>query len=168
MQFRLPKMCWIVRKWSIYYMRNCNEWGFRQPLCTYRLNLARRTSWGYYIKIWLCWRDCHSKHETLNQCWLIVGPASHFNFQSLEVVDRVSETQLQVGENSNATLSQHQTSIGSACRACCGPSCRQERLLRGQETSLLKYPPNQDSWQMAALVRSRVSLMSPSLIELTL
>ena len=27
-----------------------NEWGFRPPLCTYRLNRARRTSWG-------CWDE---------------------------------------------------------------------------------------------------------------
>ena len=26
----------------------CNESGFRPPLCTYRLNWARRTSWGWW------------------------------------------------------------------------------------------------------------------------
>ena len=33
---------WLLRqsKW--------NEWGFRPPLCTYRLNWARRTSWGWW------------------------------------------------------------------------------------------------------------------------
>ena len=25
-----------------------NEWGFKPPLCTYRLNWARRTSWGWW------------------------------------------------------------------------------------------------------------------------
>ena len=25
-----------------------NEWGFRPPLCTYRLNWGRRTSWGWW------------------------------------------------------------------------------------------------------------------------
>ena len=29
-----------------------NEWGFRPPVCTYRLNWARRTSWG-----WMRWPD---------------------------------------------------------------------------------------------------------------
>ena len=28
-----------------------NEWGFKPPLCTYRLNWARRTSWG-------SWEEC--------------------------------------------------------------------------------------------------------------
>ena len=40
------------------------EWGFRQPLCTYRLTLVRRTSWGW----WDEWDDTalqtkHSKFE---------------------------------------------------------------------------------------------------------
>ena len=30
-----------------------NEWGFRPPLCTYRLNWARTTSWGW----WDVWDD---------------------------------------------------------------------------------------------------------------
>ena len=33
--------------------RNWNESGFRPPLCTYRLNWARRTSWGW----WDDWDD---------------------------------------------------------------------------------------------------------------
>ena len=33
--------------------RNENESGFRQPLCTYRINWARRTSWGW----WDDWDD---------------------------------------------------------------------------------------------------------------
>ena len=49
----------------IYYILNCviqifgcilkkwNESGFRPPLCTYRLNWARRTSWGW----WDDWDD---------------------------------------------------------------------------------------------------------------
>ena len=31
----------------------CNEWGFTPHLCTYRLNWARRTSWGW----WFEWGD---------------------------------------------------------------------------------------------------------------
>ena len=34
-------------------MENENESGFRPPLCTYRLNWARRTSWGW----WDDWDD---------------------------------------------------------------------------------------------------------------
>ena len=37
--------CWNEMKW--------NESGFRPPLCTYRLNWARRTSWGW----WDDWDD---------------------------------------------------------------------------------------------------------------
>ena len=33
-----PEQKWTVR----------NEWGFRPPLCTYKLNWARRTSWGWW------------------------------------------------------------------------------------------------------------------------
>ena len=36
---------WLKQKW--------NESGFRPPLCTYRLNWARRTSWGW----WDDWDD---------------------------------------------------------------------------------------------------------------
>ena len=32
----------IVRKWT------WNEWDFRPPVCTYRLNWARITSWGWW------------------------------------------------------------------------------------------------------------------------
>ena len=38
-------LCWPREKW--------NESGFRPPLCTYRLNWARRTSWGW----WDDWDD---------------------------------------------------------------------------------------------------------------
>ena len=38
-------LCLLRRKW--------NESGFRPPLCTYRLNWARRTSWGW----WDDWDD---------------------------------------------------------------------------------------------------------------
>ena len=40
-----PKYCFLSGKW--------NESGFRPPLCTYRLNWARRTSWGW----WDDWDD---------------------------------------------------------------------------------------------------------------
>ena len=36
-----------------FYVRKWNESGFRPPLCTYRLNWARRTSWGW----WDDWDD---------------------------------------------------------------------------------------------------------------
>ena len=44
--------------WSWAYIMTCcgqkwNESGFRPPLCTYRLNWARRTSWGW----WDDWDD---------------------------------------------------------------------------------------------------------------
>ena len=38
--------CWLSTVWM-------NESGFRLPLCTYRLNWARRTSWGW----WDDWDD---------------------------------------------------------------------------------------------------------------
>ena len=41
------KRCWSDCKWK------WNESGFRPPLCTYRLNWARRTSWGW----WDDWND---------------------------------------------------------------------------------------------------------------
>ena len=41
----LRKQLWSRGKW--------NESGFRPPLCTYRLNWARRTSWGW----WDDWDD---------------------------------------------------------------------------------------------------------------
>ena len=43
--------------YSFHHHRRCwpkwNESGFRPPLCTYRLNWARRTSWGW----WDDWDD---------------------------------------------------------------------------------------------------------------
>ena len=36
-----------------YHKKKWNESGFRPPLCTYRLNWARRTSWGW----WDDWDD---------------------------------------------------------------------------------------------------------------
>ena len=42
---KTPAHLYIVGKW--------NESGFRPPLCTYRLNWARRTSWGW----WDDWDD---------------------------------------------------------------------------------------------------------------
>ena len=41
-----------AQSWQ-YYDRKWNESGFRPPLCTYRLNWARRTSWGW----WDDWND---------------------------------------------------------------------------------------------------------------
>ena len=38
---------------SLSHVKKWNESGFRPPLCTYRLNWARRTSWGW----WDDWDD---------------------------------------------------------------------------------------------------------------
>ena len=43
----------ISRTASTFIPGNKNESGFRPPLCTYRLNWARRTSWGW----WDDWDD---------------------------------------------------------------------------------------------------------------
>ena len=43
-------MCESFRPWEL---AKWNESGFRPPLCTYRLNWARRTSWGW----WDDWDD---------------------------------------------------------------------------------------------------------------
>ena len=148
---------------SAIFEMKWNESGFRPPLCTYRLNWARRTSWGW----WDDWDDTvlqtqDSKFEpwrseaehatsrsrrlptilTFTRGWgrnnfvsfkpprpgteprtlawkaavltTTLGPppsniwkqltsilSNLNNFHSHEVVDRVSETQLQVGENSD-------------------------------------------------------------------
>ena len=49
-----------------------NESDFRPPLCTYRLNWARRASWGY-IYIYIDSNSFPSKHGTLTKCWFNVG-----------------------------------------------------------------------------------------------
>ena len=46
-------MCYVCRLQDHFYTRKWNESGFRPPLCTYRLNWARRTSWGW----WDDWDD---------------------------------------------------------------------------------------------------------------
>ena len=48
-QLRLVNMSMISHSTS----RKWNELGFRPPLCTYRVNWARRTSWGW----WDDWGD---------------------------------------------------------------------------------------------------------------
>ena len=53
-----PPQMYDVTKWWQYYLisqpvKKWNESGFRPPLCTYRLNWARRTSWGW----WDDWDD---------------------------------------------------------------------------------------------------------------
>ena len=35
----------LVNRWMNVWI---NEWGFSPPLCTYRLNWVRRTSWGWW------------------------------------------------------------------------------------------------------------------------
>ena len=42
-----------IKFFEILYLKKWNESGFRPPLCTYRLNWARRTSWGW----WDDWDD---------------------------------------------------------------------------------------------------------------
>ena len=39
-------LCWLYADFAISWRVKWNESGFRPPLCTYRLNWARRTSWG--------------------------------------------------------------------------------------------------------------------------
>ena len=43
----------LLCRWGSNYEMKWNESGFRPPLCTYRLNWARRTSWGW----WDDWDD---------------------------------------------------------------------------------------------------------------
>ena len=46
----------LFRAWAYYRIPRPHKWnesGFRPPLCTYRLNWARRTSWGW----WDDWDD---------------------------------------------------------------------------------------------------------------
>ena len=45
----VPTIAWPLALW----LHKWNESGFRPPLCTYRLNWARRTSWGW----WDDWDD---------------------------------------------------------------------------------------------------------------
>ena len=45
-------LCFSVRIYN-RLENKCNESGFRPPLCTHRLNWARRTSWGW----WDDWDD---------------------------------------------------------------------------------------------------------------
>ena len=44
---------WTAESTNIYSEMKWNESGFRPPLCTYRLNWAKRTSWGW----WDDWDD---------------------------------------------------------------------------------------------------------------
>ena len=46
-------MCRYLLCCDAYWGKKWNESGFRPPLCTYRLNWARRTSWGW----WDDWDD---------------------------------------------------------------------------------------------------------------
>ena len=42
-------MCgWNIQFASVESVTRWNEWGFRPPLCTYRLNRAWSTSWGWW------------------------------------------------------------------------------------------------------------------------
>ena len=50
----------VLNKWNMkmgnVILFKWNESGFRPPLCTYRLNWARRTSWGWWLR-WHCPSD---------------------------------------------------------------------------------------------------------------
>ena len=50
---KCPERVWVWRLWHWWIEMKWNESGFRPPLCTYRLNWARRTSWGW----WDDWDD---------------------------------------------------------------------------------------------------------------
>ena len=97
----------LERKW--------NESGFRPPLCTYRLNWARRISWGIYTREYITDTDpehipnpilnrrftSHSNTEGGIQVNINPLTAKLFNwdFHPLEVVSRWRDPQLQVSEN---------------------------------------------------------------------
>ena len=51
--YKMFCVCWDIVAAAIILLRKWNESGFRPPLCTYRLNWARRTSWGW----WDDWDD---------------------------------------------------------------------------------------------------------------
>ena len=49
----LSQLIFSMRSELFFFVYKWNESGFRPPLCTYRLNWARRTSWGW----WDDWDD---------------------------------------------------------------------------------------------------------------
>ena len=51
-QNKITDLC-MIWAWLSRFKMKWNESGFRPPLCTYRLNWARRTSWGW----WDDWDD---------------------------------------------------------------------------------------------------------------
>ena len=56
----------IVSPWCKSLLQKWNESGFRPPLCTYRLNWASRTSWGW----WDEWDDTVLRtHDLKFQPW---------------------------------------------------------------------------------------------------
>ena len=67
----------IVRVIHIYPVTKWNESGFRPPLCTCRLNWARRTSWGW----WDDWDDTVLQTKDLKlEPWR--SEAEHTTFRS--------------------------------------------------------------------------------------
>ena len=87
----VPLNCFFLFFISILVLVNClwvfimqlpapNEWnesGFRPPLCTYRLNWARRTSWGWWDDTVLQTQDSkfepwrsEAEHATSPSRWL--------------------------------------------------------------------------------------------------
>ena len=74
-------MAAIIRSWVSEYFftslsaqswqycdRKWNESGFRPPLCTYRLNWARRTSWGW----WDDWDDTVLISDVQNNTFILL------------------------------------------------------------------------------------------------
>ena len=56
----------VTMAWGQHAAGKWNESGFRPPLCTYRLNWARRTSWGW----WDDWGDTVLQtHDTKFEPW---------------------------------------------------------------------------------------------------
>ena len=62
-EWTINKTTFFLCRYSPLFAKNkWNESGFRPPLCTYRLNWARRTSWGW----WDDWETLSSRHRIRN------------------------------------------------------------------------------------------------------
>ena len=64
------KACYDI--WSV--LLKWNESGFRPPLCTYRLNWARRTSWGWWDE--MIEMTLSSRHRTRNSSPVGLRPST--------------------------------------------------------------------------------------------
>ena len=93
------RTCLVSR--NTFMSMKWNELGFRPLLCTYRINWARITSWGWCQSRYL---DClvynkKIKRSTSLHINSLTGKLFNWNFHPLEVVSRWRDPQLQVGEN---------------------------------------------------------------------